>query len=144
MSSIPRFKRIAPATLTVTVGTPTGGIADIQHWQDGNQLAIAEAAATPGITATLAFSGVTSILRLFVMGYYVGTHYVVIEFWNYTDSAWDVFDTIEVGSESQVYDIPVFDDTDYISSGAAQIRLNHPSAGDNTHDLYIDYVALLY
>ena len=45
LSAIPRFKRIAPDTLTVNNGVATGDVSDIQHWQDGNTLAIAESAA---------------------------------------------------------------------------------------------------
>jgi len=147
MSSIPRFKRIPPATLTVNNGTPTGGLADIQHWQDGNQLAVQEAAGSPPcLRLTMTFEKVNSILGVFILGNYQGssTHNMNVEIYNYTTTAWDVLDTFANRISKNSHVGQVFDDSDYISSGAAQVRLDHVQSGNSSHDLYIDYVALLY
>jgi len=146
MPSINRYRRVVPATFVDITGTPTGDISDIQIWQDGNQLQVTETNGTPGLRFTFTFVGVTSILRLFVMGYYNGsaTHHLDIQMWNYTTSAWDQFCAMMTANDSQQFVCEVFDDTDYISGGASQVRFDHHVAGNNSHNVYLDYIALLY
>ena len=147
MSMIAQFKTVPVDTLTVNTGTPTGGIADIQHWQDGNQLAIAEVTGIPGIRVTLTFANIPSgLLYLYILGWYEGssTHYVNIEMWNYDTSAWDIFGNMPLNYSPISHMSPFLDDTNYISSGAAQVRLNHPVTGNASHDMYVRHVCLLY
>jgi hypothetical protein len=42
----------------------------------------------------------------------------------------------------QVYSIPIPDDTNYIDSGAAKIKIYHSTTGNASHDVYVDYVAV--
>lgn len=146
MPSIAKFRSIVADTLTVNVGTATGGIADTQIWQDGNEIVVADAAATPGLTITVTFEDVDSILYLFVLGFYEGssTHYVNIEMWNYDTAAWDQFGNMALKLSSASHLLPVLDDTDYISGGQAKARFNHPPNGNVNHDTTIRFLALLY
>jgi len=148
MSSLARYKRIVPDTLVVNNGTPTGDISDIQHWVDGNQLAVQEGAGGPPcLRLTMTFEQVTSILGVFVLGYYQGsaTHNINIEIYNYTTTAWDALDTFANKISKSSHVGQVFDDSDYINgSNQAQVRLDHVQSGNASHDLYIDYIALLY
>ena len=86
------------------------------------------------------------ILFVLVLGHYSGvnTHTLDIEIWNYTTSAWDPLGSFfsRISQASKL--LPVLEDTDYISSGAAQVRINHPQSGNASHHAYIDYIALLY
>lgn len=133
--------------LTVNDGIKTGDISDIQHYMDGNLLAIQEQPGAPGIQAVIDFENVISILALYVFGNYDGAtnHCVDIEMWNYRTSAFDEFDSFSTRICPGAHTAWVFEDTDYINaSNQAIMRLNHSIGGNNSHDLYIYYVALLY
>ena len=43
----------------------------------------------------------------------------------------------------QYHFLMIPDDSDYISGGAAIIRLYHTESGNASHDAYIDYAALV-
>jgi len=147
MSSLARYKRIQPAVITVGAGTPTGDISDLQHFADGNQYQIQEQAGTPALRLTIDFVNVRSILAVYVLGNYVGstTHCENIEIWNYTTSAWDIIDSFSTRICLGAHTAWVFDDSDYINgSNEAIVRLDHPQSGNSSHDLYIEYIALLY
>jgi len=137
----------APATVTLNTGTSSSTVSDLQTLNDGNTYDLAEAASTPGMNLEINFTSVDSVKGFAIKAYYVGssTHYVEVQIWNDTTSAWDVFVTLlsGLGMNYRYIEIPDFD-ADYIDgSGNTIIRLYHPTSGNASHDLYIDYVALL-
>ena len=147
MAHINRWRRITADTLTIDNGTLiSGDISDTQIWDDNAEMTIREVTGVPGIRVTITFANVGTIQAVSVLGNYKGstTHCVDIEIWNYTTSTW-----VQIGSFStklcpSAHTNWVFDDKDYISSGASQVRLNHSQSGTNSHYLYLRYIALLY
>ena len=147
MADMSRFKWLPADTLTISNGTPTGDIGDTQIWHDGNELQVAEVAGVPGIYATFDFENVETIRYVHTTCYYIGsaTHWVSIEIYNYTTTAWDPLASIEAGNAMHSYLLPVLDYTDYINaSNQSIVRYYHPTTGNNAHDLYICCLFLLY
>lgn len=137
-----------PDSLTLTAGVLTGDVTDVQTWQDGNVLQLAEVAATPGQDLEFNFTGVKSIRRVGLGMFYVGsaTHYIEVQIWNVTKAAWEVLWTFSaaLGTNLRYSNIPNNKDgRDYIDAGVAKLRLFHPLGGNASHDSFIDYVALL-
>jgi len=138
------------ASVNVVAGTPIGGsvVADLQTLHDGNVYQLQEVNATPGIDLRLTFTGVTSFNRFMVLAYYQGStaHTVEIELYNNSTTAWDCFDTISHDSSNPTMEQffgSVPDDTNYISGGTVIMRFDHPVNGVPSHNLYIDYAALV-
>lgn len=145
-TSIPGIHK-SPTSINVIAGTPTGTIADILNWQDGNVLQIQEAAATPGMNVEINFIDVISIRRIGLAMYYDGsaTHWIEIQLWNYTEAAWKTIWTFSTdgGLNYRYSDLPV-SDVDFIDgSGNAKMQIIHPTAGNAAHDMFIDYAALI-
>ena len=144
--SIPAIHKVADS-INVIAGTPTGTVADIQNWQDGNILQIQEAAATPAMEVDFNFIDVESIRRIGISMYYQGstTHWIEVEIYNFTTVAWEKVFTYETGNQLdyKYADLPV-SDNDFIDiNGNAKMRICHPTSGNASHDALIDYVALI-
>lgn len=136
-----------PDSINVIVGTPTGSVADIQEWQDGNVLQIDEAAATPGQNIEFNFINVKSIRRVALSMYYDGSavHWIEIQLWNFTEAAWKTIWTFStgLGLNYRYSDMPV-SGVDFIDgSGNSKMRIYHPIGGNASHDSFIDYAALI-
>ena len=141
----------APATyvqangVTLNAGSSSDTVADVQAPLDGNTYTIVEATGAPGMNLEIDFIGVTKISRIAVSAYYDGSsaHAVRIQLYNYTDTAWDTMHTMNDGRDYEQHFKTVLDDSDYISGGAAIIRLYHTESGNASHDLHVDYVGLV-
>ena len=141
-----------PTSITVTVGTETGTVSNVQTAFDGNTLAIAEISATPGIDVRFNFGNVenqadTILMRLYYEG--SSSHWIGIEAYNYSTAAFDRFTFFgdHVTSTYVWYQITIPNFNNYKGFGSANdptviLRLNHFSAGNPAHDLFIDYVGL--
>lgn len=145
-SSIPGF-HLVPDSVNVVVGTPTGTVADVQTWQDGNTLDIVEAAATPGQDIQFAFVNVKSIRRVGVAMNYVGsaTHWIEIRLYDYVAAAFKTVWTFSTGMglNYRYSDLPI-DGQNFIDAGGnALMQIYHPVAGNAAHNSNIDYVALI-
>ena len=143
---------IAPTSLTVqTGGTPVGSITDMQTAFDGNVYNLPEATGAPGIDLEVNFTGITGIKGLVFAGRYVGaaTHYIDVYLYDYNAAADQAIFRMQTltGSPTTTNEyrtILIPDDSNFIDgSGNAQISFIHPVTGNATHDLYLDYVALL-
>lgn len=139
---------IVPASINlVTGGTPVGSVTDVQTLNDGNVYQVPEVTGVPGFDIEFNFTGVREISGFVSMIRYVGsaTHVVTLRLQNYVDVQEDSFLTIP--SSGTVYSyrtVLIPDDTKYIdSSGNAQMILYHDSNGNASHDVYIDYIALI-
>jgi hypothetical protein len=69
-----------------------------------------------------------------------------MEFWNFDLGIWVEDDHITDGTglsyfNSTLYDLRI--PSEYMSAGAVRIRLDHESAGNINHDLFIDQIQLL-
>lgn len=136
-------------------GTPST-ITDMQTEYDGLIYHVNEAAHTPGIEVIVDFTNITAFNWLRVKGSYVGavTHALAIQLYDWVTLDWHtkctmphaVYNTTANEEVIGNHECWIVDDTPYIgtgdNAGQIRIRLIHPMAGDNSHDLYIDHVAL--
>jgi hypothetical protein len=140
---------IAPVTVTVVAGgIPVGTIADMQTPMDGNTYDLPEDAGTPGFDLEINFTDVVDIYGIVLRAYYApqnSVHYAQLLIHNYSGGGSDdaiVHITPSVDHNYRTILIP--DNTDFLDgSGNAQLTLFHPQAGNASHDMFIDYVALL-
>ena len=135
----------APTSLTLAAGTSAGTVADVQTLLDGNVYSVAEAAGTPGFDLQLGFTELTHVHGLLLRAYYAGsaTHYCEVGIWNNATSAYDVLLTLETGNQHSIRYLELPHNPNYLAAGVATVRLYHPVAGNASHDLHVDYVAIL-
>jgi hypothetical protein len=77
----------------------------------------------------------------------LATHYVGIDLYDYNDTDWDtvhIFEHTGGYYENSTKIIPLNIAADYTSSGAAIVRLYHYTAGNNAHDIKVDYIGLVH
>ena len=132
-------------SLLLNVGTSTGTITDLTTMYDSAAYVIGEVAGAPGIDLEIYFTaGITTIQQIVVNAYYDGsqTHAIRIQLYNYTTSAWATVHTLNDGRDYEQHYKRIIDDTPFISSGTASMRLYHTEGGNNAHDLYVDYCGL--
>ncbi len=137
-------------SVTLSIGSTSDVVADLQTAHDGNLYHIDEAnGVAPAITLIIDFVSVTAFNWVNILAEYDGggDHAVCIELYNWDTSSWNAFDAQD-GIESAItnHDFTVSDDTNYIGTGGdagkVRIRFNHPINGNGTHDLDIDVVCL--
>ena len=142
-------------SITLSAGSSSDGVADLQSGNDGNVYTIQEAAATPGITLIVDFESVTAFNWVKILALYdegaAATHAMTIELYNWDTTSWDQFCALQNGISNSGtifdgHDFFVPDDTNYIGTGGdvgnVRVRFNHPQNGNASHYLYIDEVAL--
>jgi len=138
---------LVPSSMVVNVGTPTGDVTDVQHWQDGNVLQIAEAASTPGMDVVFKITGVRSFRRIGCAIRYQGstTHWLEMGIYDNAAAAYKVIHSIE-NSNGQSYrfsDIPP-NSHDFVNDDhEVLVRVYHPTGGNAAHNAFIDYLALV-
>jgi hypothetical protein len=137
-------------SVTLSAGTSPSTVFDLKTAHDGNVYHIDEAAATPGILLIVDFVRVSYFNLVYSMANYVGasSDSVFLELYNWSTSAWNVFDSlagVEMSKRDHSFIVP--DATNYVglgtNKGKVRLRFNHTTLGDITHDLEID-VAKLY
>ena len=140
----------SPATLTVnTGGTPVGtGVSDVQTMLDGNIYQLPEVTGTPGFDIEFAWTGITRIKGFAFRVWYVGTstHQVTFRAYNYNTTVWDVLFEIpaRLGYNYRCNQFPASNMANYFDSGGnAKVKIYHDTAGNASHDLYVDYVAIV-
>ena len=132
--------------MTVNTGTLSSGTVDNVQDTNTTHVLIEEVTGTPGFDVEFSFSGLTHIYGWSVKARYQGTdvHHVKLQIYNYDQSDWDDLNDIIDATRNLFYWYSGnLRDTDYISDGAAKVRLYHYSGGDATHRLSIDFVSLL-
>lgn len=142
------YEFITPvSTQVITGGTPVGSVTDVQTLKDGNYYQVPEVSGTPGFDIRFNFTNVKSIAGFVSMIRYTGstTHDVTLRILNYSTVAQDAFLVIPHTATLDAYrTVLIPDDANYInSSRQAQMTLYHDSQGNPSHDIYIDYIALL-
>lgn len=138
---------VVPSSMSVIVGTPTGTVADVQNWQDGNTLHIQEVAAAPAQNIEFSFTDIKAIRRIGLSMVYEGsaTHWIEVRLWSYVALAYKTVWTFSItfGLNYRYSDLPVSADEFIDPSGNAKLQIHHPTAGNAAHDSRIDYVALI-
>jgi hypothetical protein len=139
----------APASMTVNTGTLiSGSVSSVASWQDGDYIEIQEASGVPGFDIEFTFTGITTFSFLSSSSYYDGSssHHVTISLYDNVASSWKILYTYSAGNNYnyRFSDIPTDNIEKFISdSREVKIRFYHPVSGDASHDLFIDYLALI-
>lgn len=139
--------KITATSMSVVTGTLTSGtVTDTQVWNDGNEVNVTEAASTPGYDVQFTFDSLTDVKGILTSVFYDGasTHQVELQIYNYDTTSWETVTQIafSLGYNLVSVVLPV-DSADYMSSGEAKARFYHISAGNASHNIYINYIAIL-
>lgn len=142
-------------TKKTAASVSAGTVGDLQTLGDGNFHHTDEAAATPGFSLTVGFTSIAAFNWVQIVGTYAGTHSVGIQLYNWTTATWDTFGAMDAGvadvSTAGEYILGnhsffVPDDANYIGTGGdagkVNVRFHHTAAGNASHDLDLDVVAL--
>lgn len=128
-----------------TGGTATGNVASTQVMLDGSVYKVVEATGTPGFDIEFAWSGIVNtpselILRYWYTG--ISTHQVTVELYRYTGTpGWDALSLIKDNLTYQTFVFALPAMANYLSGGAAKVRLYHTTSGNASHDISVDYIA---
>jgi len=131
----------------VIAGTIDGTIDLTQHPDgnyDGITLNITEASGSPGLDVRLNFTGIDDFNRG-VMRYYtsgLSGDYPIVQMWNYDDSIWEDYPPVADSESFATMTQPVFDSTDHIQDGVAQMRIYKSSNGNTNNHYYVDWIAI--
>ena len=135
-------------SVAVTDGTITSGSVVDTRTINNTYLVINESGK---FQVDVTFSGITGgLARIEIKGRYVGSfaHEVEIKIWDYNTSVWDDINatTKDLPSSTTDYSVQFLypaDTTNYVSGGEAKVRIEHTSVAVGTHNLYVDYIALI-
>jgi hypothetical protein len=145
-------------SVTLTNGTSTDTVTDLQTMGDGNFYDVTEATGAPGINLIVDFISITAFNWVQIKGCYEGsdTHAVAVQLYNWNTTAWDTFDAMQnsycdtstsSGYILNSYDFFVPSDTNYIGTGGnagkVRVRFYHTPSGNASHDMHLDVVALM-
>jgi len=142
-------KYLVASSITDNVGaqTPVGTIADTQTALDGNEYNMPENNSNPAIDLDFGFAGVKRIQGVVFNARYTGsaTHYMTVSIRDYTNAVDRNLMNFSTTATDNYRTVLLPDDTDFIDgSGNAQISFHHsPVSGNTSHDLFVDYIALL-
>lgn len=145
------WSKITADNVTLTAGTSGETVSDLQTAFDGNTYDIDEAAATPGYHLEVEFVSVTAFNWVSIIASYKGsaTHYAEVQLYNFDTTAWDTFTSLDTHAaliQMENYSFFVPDDTNYIGTagdaGDVRVRFYHTPAGNASHDVSINVVAL--
>ena len=138
---------------TITKGTADAGTYADTVTVNQTYMQIGEVADTPGIDVELNFTLANNPGHLEIVGRYQGNpaHEIQIYAWDYNDSDWDSFTGAAADMDHSAIDLSYefdYDDlegalVDYVSGTDSKIRFLHADAGTNSHDLYLDRVAVI-
>lgn len=136
---------ITATTMTVDTGTLTSGTVTTTQTKDGTSAQITESNGADPLRVRFSFTGVTKFNALVFFGRYEGSaaHEVHLEIYNVTEAAWETLWEITTETANRWYNVPLYESTNYLSSGTLEVRVRHVSNGVNTHNLYVDYIALM-
>jgi len=138
------------ATQSLAVaGTIDGGtLADTNHQDgkyDGRTFNFSEVSATPGLDLRINFTGITSFNQG-VMRYKTASglagDYPIIQMWNYDTNAWEDYPPVAQSTTFATITQPVFDSSDHISGGVAQMRIYKATKGNTGNKYYVDWIAI--
>lgn len=133
-----------PTSFNVTYGQSSGhnNIGNLS-FDDNDIFNITENTGANAILFYVNYTGVVSFNTLEFHGYYSGgaTHEVEVSVWDYTDSNWEYYFTID-NTATETSKVTTVNGINHISSGLTQLRFQHIGTGINTHKLFIDQMVL--
>jgi hypothetical protein len=137
----------ATQSQNVTGKIDGGTLADTQHPDgkyDGVTFNFSEVAGSPGVDMRINFTGITSFNQG-VMRYKTSSlsgAYPIIQMWNYNTSTWEDYPAVAVSSTFATITQPVFDSSDHVVNGVAQMRIYKASNGNINNHYYVDWIAI--
>jgi hypothetical protein len=136
-----------PTSMSVATGSlVAGGTYEDLADAHANYVQVEESNGADPLRLTVTIGNVTGpINSLIVRCYYAGSssHHVQIALYNNTSAAYDLLETLVTSSDYAWYVLPILDYEHYVDgSKNVIVRFYHVENGVNTHDLYIDYVAV--
>jgi len=140
-----------PTDITVTTSIQSGTLVDT-YSNNGVELIVNEEVGTPGSEIELEFGEFEAVpdtdLVIDLAAWYDGNpaHITKLQQWDYnaldwTDVTTDAIDFPSTASK-QDYHFVLINDPDYISAGKIRLKIAHTSAGNPTHNFYIDLALL--
>ena len=143
----PSIIAYTPSKAEIIIGDATGGIVEnVQTLLDGNIYVVGEIASTPGFNIHFTFNNVVSFHALVLRCAYDGTsnHTIGVDIYNYVTGNYDQFSLI-IDSDVYYQYITIYgiNSSAYIKLNSVLTRLYHYSAGNDSHNIYIDYIALM-
>jgi len=140
---------IVASSVTDNVGvqTPVGTLSDTQTALDGNEWNMPENNSNPAIDVDFGFTGIRRIHGVVFNARYTGlaSHYITVAIRDYTAGVDRNLMNFSTTASNNYRTVLIPDDTNFIDgSGNAQISFHHsPVSGNTSHDLYVEYIALL-
>ena len=135
-----------PSIISTDIGTLDSGNLTSVQTVDGNTYNVSEVIGTPGFVITTNFTYVVEIdnLNVNIYAHYSGNigHTVDVDVYNFTSSLWYTIGQITDGVALAWFNNSVGLFANFVSSGLVQIKINHTSAGNVNHDLFIDYIGI--
>jgi|TARA_Y100000034_G_scaffold29397_1_gene35403 hypothetical protein len=136
---------------TVNTGTLTSGtITDVQTWADGNEVHITEVTGVPGFDVEYRVDNITDFAGIIIAFHYEGSnsHAATLQIYDDTNTTWKtLYSQTGTALNHNLRYVPFPDPnniSDYINgSNQVKLRFYHPQSGNASHDLYIDFVALI-
>jgi len=129
-------------------GTVDGGtLADTQHPDgkyDGRTFNFSEASGSPGLDMRINFTGIDEFNQG-VMRYKTSNlagAYPIIQMWNYDTSTWEDYPPVAQSLTFATIEQPVFDSSEHVSGGVAQMRIYKASNGNTNNHYYVDWIAI--
>jgi len=126
----------------------SGSVSDIQNWEDNNSIHFQEVTGVPGFNIQFTFANVRDFCFIGISAYYDGTHYIQTQIFDDENSVWRLLWTFDRGLDFnyRFSDLPVgiASRRNYINgSNEVLIRLYHPTTGNASHDLFINYASII-
>ena len=133
----------------IIAGTLDGGtLADITHSDgayDGITMNFSEVAGSPGIDIRFNFTGVDDfnrgVMRYRTSG--LSGDYPIIQMWNYDASSWEDYPPVGESDSFATMTQPVFDASDHLQDGVAQMRIYKAANGNINNHYYVDWIAIV-
>jgi hypothetical protein len=141
-------------SLIVNICSVQSGSVENTREDDGTYLILNECIGTPGFDYVFVFKNIpekVNYIRILLRGRYQGSaaHIVKLKIYNWTTLSWDdlTSETRDLPSRTtdQYYAWSLNLGNDYkktASPGEFHLKVEHVSAGDASHDLYIDWLYL--
>ena len=142
-----KWTKITANSITLIAGSSTNTVTDLQV-HDGTFYHLDEVAATPGQDLIIDFINVKAFNWIKILGWYEGqtSHAISVKLYDWINAIWLDFDCMCTCIRESNHSFFVPNDTNFIGTGAnkGQVRIQfiHEMAGNASHDLFLDVVAL--
>lgn len=137
---------LLPSSYSLDRGTPVTGNLAALGARDGTLLQVQELSGADPLRVTFTFTGVIGFSHVSLYGRYEGSpsHEAHVEVYNVVLDTWDVFyPELISDAENRWYQLGIAQPVSaYINGGTVLVRFRHLGSGINSHNLYLDLVAL--